>query len=154
MDADYRRVKKQVESETSKQTRRKFVEGPFLPETLNHIFGHLVDNTVTGDSTGSKELSVCDSKQFTYGTEFIRSISTSNTDIAWINPKKSTKNLLVDKSGQVKSEIEMKTEFSDFIVLDSGDHVFTHFGSKEIRKVSPSGRVTVVCSTRRYVLQV
>ena len=146
VDADYRRVKKQVESETSRRPRRKFVEGPFLPETINHIFGHVIDDKGTSDSIGSTDISVSDSKQFTCGTEFIQSISTNQDDTAWIHQDKSTKNLLIDSSGQIKSEIE-HGGCSNFIVLDNGDHMFTHFGDKEIRKVSPTGRFIVVCST-------
>ena len=146
VDADYRRLKKQMASETSKRQRRKFVEGIFLPETINHIFGNVIDDTNTGDSKGGEELSVCDSKQFTCGTEFIKSLSTNQDGTAWIHPKKSTKTLLVDSSGHVKSEIE-HGDCEDFIVLNNNDHVFTHFGKKEIRKVSQTGHVTIVCST-------
>ena len=146
MDADYRRIKKQVTSEKSKRPRKKFVEGPFLPETLNHIFGHVINDSEKSDSTGSKELFVCDSKQFSCGTEAIITASTNQDGTAWIHQHKSTKNLLIDSNGQVDREIK-HGNCEDFIVLDNDDHVLTHFGGKEIRKVSPTRQVTVICST-------
>ena len=147
VDADYRRLKKHVTSEMSNQTRGKFVEGPFLPRTIKHIFGHVIASSGADDTTGSQDLSISDSKQFTCGTEYIQNIFADQNGTAWIHQNKSTKNLLIDSSGQVKNEIEVKTDPGDFIVLGNGDHVFAIFGYKEIRKVSPTGHVTAVCST-------
>ena len=111
------------------------------------MIGEVVNTAKDTDTTVGPPISFCDSRQFTCGSEFIQNISTNLDSTAWIHQDKSTKNLLVDISGQELSEMEAKTDFGDFIVLDNGDHVFTHFGGKEIRKVSSTGRVTVVCST-------
>ena len=145
VDEDYRRIKKQMMSENSKKCKNKaFVDGGVHTQAL----GQTTKVTTVDEraSTGGPQLSVCDCSQFSYGTEFIRSISIIQDDTVWILQYKSTKNLLVDRSGQVKNEIE-HGGCSDFIVLDNGDHVITIFGAKEIRKVSPTGHVTVVCST-------
>ena len=146
VDEDYRRIKAQVATETP-DVRRRFMEGPFLPETLEYMIGEVVNTAEDTDTAGGPQLSICDSRQLTCGTEFIQNICTNQDGTAWIHQNGSTKNLLIDSSGQVKSEIDTKVDFDDFIVLDDGDHLFTQFGAKEIRKVSPTGHVTVVCST-------
>ena len=146
VDEDYRRIKTVVATKTS-DLRSRFVEGPFLPETLEYMIGEVVNTADNTDTAFGPHVSVCDSRQFTCGTEFIKSISTNEDGTVWIHQTKSSKNLLVDSSGQVKSELDTKVEFDDCIVLDNGDHVFTCFGSKDIRKVTPTGHVTVVCST-------
>ena len=145
VDNDYRRIKAQVATQTS-NVRRRFVEGPFLPTTLEYMIGEVVNTADDRDTASGPQLSVCDSRQFTCGTEFIRSISTNNNGTAWIHENKSTKNLLVGSSGQVKREIE-HGDCTDFIVLDNCEHIITHFSREEIRKVFPTGHVTVVCST-------
>ena len=146
VDEDYRRIKTQVATDTS-DVKKSFEEGPFIPATLQYMIGRVVNTADDADTAGGLQISVCDSKHFTCGTEVILSISTNQDDRAWIHQNNSFKNLLVDSSGQDKVELYMKTQFSDFIVLDNGDHMFTCFGAKEIRKVSPTGHVTVVCST-------
>ena len=145
VDEDYRRIKKQMMSKISKKCKNSaFVDG----DVHTHTLGQTTEVTTVDErtSTCSPQLSVCDSSQFSYGTDLITSISITQDDTAWIHKYKSTKNLLVNSSGQVKNEIE-QGDCDDFIVLDNGDHVFTGFVTKEIRKVSPTGHVTVVCST-------
>ena len=146
VDEDYRRIKAQVATGI-KDARRRFVEGPFLTETLEYMIGVVVYTADDIATACGPKLYVYDCRQLPCGTEFIRNISTNKDGTAWIHQNKSTKNILIDSSGQVKNELEMKFDTNAFVVLNNGDYVFTCFGGKEIRKISPTGHITVVCST-------
>ena len=114
------------------------------------MVGRVVYATDDKDSASVPCYSVSDSTKFNCGAEAIIDIISINQDdiaSAWLHQMSSSKILLVDSSGEVKQEREINFTCPDFIVLDNDDHVFTRFGKHEIRKVLPTGNISVVCST-------
>ncbi|XP_048765451.1 uncharacterized protein LOC125673128 [Ostrea edulis] len=134
-------IEEKMEEETSISfddlSYRNFCKGQIDMEKLKAMVGNLENK---------KEPEMADKEKHTtatpvgdgvhLGNENLLSMTAISSEAAWVHRSKSSKIELVNKKGETLEEVDLKTLFATFTLMDNRDHIFASRGERCIKKFS------------------
>jgi hypothetical protein len=116
---------------------RNFCKGQIDMEKLKVMVGNL-ENKIEPE-TADKETNTIATLMgdgFHLGNENLLSMTAISNEAAWVHLSKSSKIELVNQIGEILEEVDLKTLFATFTVMDNGDHIFASRGEQCIKRFS------------------